>query len=94
MGADGWIDIYDAEIAEQHGLLEKLREMNIAQMYERTIFDKRVITIYSETEREIYDERYPFDGRGYSGSKMTPDEIKLFRDLQSLCFIDTWEVWT
>jgi hypothetical protein len=91
MGADGWIDIYDAEKAEKEGLLDKIKALDIIQMYEREIFGKRILTIYSETERCIFDPRYPFDG--YL-TDMTGEEVNLFKNFYNLCYIDTWEVWT
>ncbi len=49
MGADGWIDIYDAEKIDSNIEIKKLFT-NCFNYYTQTIFNRRVYTCYFDTE--------------------------------------------
>lgn len=78
MGAGGDITILDADVVAQHGY-DPSEDFRSAQ--ERTIFGRRIWTIYFSTE-------YGFDAE-YPTARHTLND---YEEIGAV--LDTWQVWT
>lgn len=77
MDANGWIYILDADIVNQNGFSPYNDFCNV---YERTIFNKKIYTICAYTEYHDLELDYP---------------IKTLYDYKGInAIIDMWEIWT
>ena len=91
MGADGRIRIYDADEIDKAGLRSLLFSI-YANVYERKIFDRRVYTVYSDSE---HHELYSYDHKeSIATFKEEHPEVSKPMSKIDKCYIDTWEVWS